>query len=113
MEIKLKYLENEGKTLGLKINCGKTKSLRINTQTDKRFKLHKQEIEEVDKFTYLGSMMTGTGGTEDEVKAWIQKANEAFIQLYPVWRARDVSIGTKQKNCKSNVKSVLLFACET
>jgi hypothetical protein len=52
--------------------------------------------------------MTGTGGTEEE-----GKAHAAFIQLYPVWRAREISIETKQKNFKSNVKSVLLFACET
>jgi hypothetical protein len=34
METKLKDLENEGKTVGLKINCGK-KSLSINTRIDK------------------------------------------------------------------------------
>jgi hypothetical protein len=52
-------------------------------------------------------MMTGTGGTEDEVKARIQKAN-AFIQLYPVWRAREISIETKLQVFKSSVKSVKL-----
>jgi hypothetical protein len=57
--------------------------------------------------------MTGTGGTEDEVKARIQKANAAFIQLYPVWRAGEISIKIKLKNFNSSVKSVLFFACET
>jgi hypothetical protein len=115
METKLKDLENEGKTVGLKINCGKTKSLRINTQIckKKKIELDMHEIEEVDKFTYLGSMMTSTGGTEDEVKARIQKANTAFIQLYPVWRAREISIETKLKTFNSNIKSILLFTCET
>jgi hypothetical protein len=47
METKLKDLENEGKTVGLKINCGKTKSLRIYTWIDKKFELDKPEIEEV------------------------------------------------------------------
>jgi hypothetical protein len=42
-------------------------------------------------------MMTSTGGTEDEVKARIQKANAAFIQLYPAWRAREISTKTKLK----------------
>jgi hypothetical protein len=41
--------------------------------------------------------MTGTGGTEEEGKARIQKANAAFIQLYPVWRAREILIETKLK----------------
>jgi hypothetical protein len=78
----------------------------------KIFFVDKQEIEEVDKSTYLGSMATGTGGTENEGKARIQKANAAFIQLYPVWRGREVSTEKKIKIVKSNVKSVL-FACET
>jgi hypothetical protein len=58
-------------------------------------------------------MMTSTGGTEDEVKARIQKASAAFIQLYPVWIAREIYIKKKLKIFKSNVKCVLLFACET
>jgi hypothetical protein len=58
-------------------------------------------------------MMTSTGGTEDEVKARIQEANAAFIHLYPVWRAREISIQTKLQIFTSNVKSALLFACET
>jgi hypothetical protein len=75
--------------------------------------LDKQEIEEADKFTYLGSVMTGTGRTENEVKARIRKANSAFIQLYPSWRARYISIETKLKIFKSSVESVLLFARES
>jgi hypothetical protein len=74
--------------------------------------MDKQEIEEVDKSTYLGSMTTGTGGTENEVKARIQKANAAFIQLHTVWRGREIPIDKKKKKCKSNVKSII-FACET
>jgi hypothetical protein len=58
-------------------------------------------------------MMTSTGGTEDKVKAQIQKVNTAFIQRHPVCRAREISIETKLKIFRSNVKSVLLFACET
>jgi hypothetical protein len=113
METKLKDLENEGKTVRLKIKCGKTKSLGINTRIDRNFELDKHETEKVDKITYLGSMMTITGGTKDEVKARIQKANAAFIQLYPVWRAREISIETKLNIFKSNVKYVLVFTCET
>jgi hypothetical protein len=41
-------------------------------------------------------MMAGTGGTKDEVKAQIQKANAAFIQLCPVWRAREIAYPSRQ-----------------
>jgi hypothetical protein len=58
-------------------------------------------------------MMTSTGTAEDEVKTRTEKANAAFIKLYPVWTAREISKLTELKILNSNVKSILLFACET
>jgi hypothetical protein len=37
--MKLKDLENIGKTVGLKIDCEKTKSLRINVECKKKFQI--------------------------------------------------------------------------
>jgi hypothetical protein len=37
--MKLKDLENVGKTVGLKINCEKTKPLRINVECNKKFQI--------------------------------------------------------------------------
>ncbi|XP_054279259.1 uncharacterized protein LOC128997645 [Macrosteles quadrilineatus] len=72
-----------------------------------------EEIEEVDRFTYLGSVLTRAGGADEDVMSRITKANAAFVQLYPVWKARDISTRTKLKIFSSNVKSVLLYGCET
>jgi hypothetical protein len=43
----------------------------------------------------------------------IRKANGAFIQLYPLWRNRNISKRTKLRIFNTNVKPVLLLACET
>jgi hypothetical protein len=83
MEKKLRELENKGKTAGLKINAAKTKTMRINAKSKERFKANNKDVDGVTEFTYLGSVVT-TGGTEDEVKITVRKANAAFIQLYSV-----------------------------
>jgi hypothetical protein len=45
-------------------------------------------IEEVDHFTYLGSIVDKGGGTERDVKQRIIKARTAFIQLNKIWAAK-------------------------
>jgi hypothetical protein len=97
MDMKIKDLENIGKTVGLKIICEKTKSLRINVECNKKFQIRGENVE-VEKFIYLGSE------TEVEVKTHIQKANSAFAQLYTTWKAESTT--TKLGISKTNVKSV-------
>jgi hypothetical protein len=78
-----------------------------------KFRVDETETEEVGSFVYLGSVVSVTGGTEEDVASRIKKANGVFVQLYPVWRNYNVSKGVKIQIFNTNVKSVLLFACET
>jgi hypothetical protein len=71
------------------------------------------EIEEVGSFVNLGSVMSVNGGTEEDVASRIKKANGLFVQLYPVWRNHNTSKGVKIQIFNTNVKSILLYACET
>jgi hypothetical protein len=43
----------------------------------------------------------------------MKKANGVFVQLYPVWRNHNIAKGVKIRIFNTNVKSVLLYACET
>jgi hypothetical protein len=43
----------------------------------------------------------------------IRKANGAFIQLYPIWKNKIISKKTEIRIFNTDVKSVLLYACET
>ena len=49
------------------------------------------EIEEVGSFVYLGSVVSESGGTEEDVASRIKKANGVFVQLHPVWRNLNIS----------------------
>ena len=70
-------------------------------------------IEEADFFVYLGSVVSESGGTEEDVASRIKKANGVFVQLYPVWRKLNISNEFKIRIFNTNVKSVLVHACET
>jgi hypothetical protein len=43
----------------------------------------------------------------------IKKANVAFVQLYRVWKDKNIRIKTKLQIFNSNVKAILLYGCET
>jgi hypothetical protein len=55
---KRKDLENIGNAVGLKSNCEKTKSLRINIKCNKKFQTRWENVEEIEKFTFVGSKIT-------------------------------------------------------
>ena len=57
--------------------------------------------------------MDKVGGTDADVKARIGKARSAFTQLKKIWKAGKISLRTKLRLFNSNVKSVLLYGCET
>ena len=59
---------------GLEINTQKTKSMRVNTATNTLIQFAEQDIEDVESFTYLGSLISKTGGTEEDIKSRIGKA---------------------------------------
>ena len=71
------------------------------------------DIEDVSSFTYLGSTVSSTGGTGDDVKARIVKAKVTFNILQKIWKSRDITTSVKLQLFNSNVKSVLLYGPET
>jgi len=95
------------------VNIKKTKGIRVNTSNIQKFRLEETEIEEVGFFVYLGSVVSVYGGTEEDVASRIKKANGVFVQLYPVWRNHNISKTVIIQIFTTNLKSVLLYACET
>ena len=113
MQEKTSILEETAAKIGLKINKEKTKIMRINTTNTDPIKLRNEDLEEVEEFTYLGSKVNTTGGTDNDIKIRICKARTAFNLLKKVWNTRQISRNTKIKIFNSNVKAVLLYGSET
>ncbi|XP_055588419.1 uncharacterized protein LOC129740683 [Uranotaenia lowii] len=113
MQSKLDDLTESSKAAGLKVNVGKTKSMEINTGNPSSFMVAGQQVEKVECFQYLGSQITPDGGTRKDIETRIRKARFAFASLRNIWRSRQISLRTKIRIFNSNVKSVLLYGCET
>ena len=113
MQDKINTLIETSSQVGLNIHEGKTKNIRINTTTTEPITLGDTMLEEVESFTYLGSIISSQGGTDADVKARIGKARTSFLLLKNIWNSREIREMTKIRIFNSNVKSVLLYGAET
>ena len=90
-------------------------------------------LEYVNKFTYLGSIISLQGGAEEDIKTRLGKARSAFANLQLLWRSSVYSQNTNSESTRamsslcssmaqsagaghnihqSNVLSVLLYGSE-
>lgn len=100
--------------VGLKINPKKTKCLVAPAGTPCSLSLNGEQIEQVDRFVYLGSTFTDDLSCTHEVHCRIGKASSAFNQLYgPLWSRGEISITTKKRVYEAVVRSVLLYGAES
>ena len=113
MQNKTVLLDTISQQIGLNIHRGKTKIMRINANNREPIALGNESLQEVDTFTYLGSIINREGGTEEDIKIRIQKARGAFVTLRNIWRSGQIKEKTKIRIFNSNVKSVLLYGSET
>ena len=75
-------------------------------------KIDGQEIETVDRFTNLGSIVDLSGGTDADVKSRINKARHAFAVVKPIWKSRKITFRTEIRPFNTSVKSLLLYGSE-
>ena len=58
--------------------------MRINANKQDLINIHNTVIEDVQNFTYLGSIVSTTGRTDEDITARKKKAQQAFSILKPV-----------------------------
>lgn len=83
--------------MGLSIHREKFKILKINAANTNPITLDGEALEEVEAFTYLGSVIDKQGGTDADVEAQIRKARTAFVQLRNVWSSKS-QLSTPKSN---------------
>ena len=74
-------LRVQGAKIGLKINVRKTKSLRLGIIKDEQVTLGNEKIHQVGSFSYLGSIISKDGGSSEDVKSRIAKAQGVFFTV--------------------------------
>nr|KAG5689681.1 hypothetical protein BaRGS_006306 [Batillaria attramentaria] len=113
MQDKTTCLKATSAGTGLKINRKKTELMKINTTANTPVTVGGEPIREVESFVYLGSVVDGQGGTDRDITARIGKARAAMVMLKNIWASKVISTRTKLRIFNFNVKSVLLYRCET
>jgi hypothetical protein len=96
---------------GLLLNVGKTKVM--SSTTLDRFDVGNHEIEVVDSFTYLGSVITSGGSCEAEIKRRLALGRAAMAGLSNIWKAKNVTVQTKVRLVKALVFPVVTYGCES
>jgi hypothetical protein len=101
-----------GEQIGLRINIKKTKLLTVNVKRKVNIQVNDETMEEVEQFTYLGSVVSKDGGTQVDIQSRMGKARGVFARLNPIWRSRQYGRDTKIKIYQSCVIPVLLYSSE-
>ena len=113
MRSKMEDLMSAVERKGLRVNSDKTKIMKVMSTQVGGVRIRQDLIEEVESFQYLGSIISRTGGTDEDIIARISKTRQVFTMLKPVWRSISLSLKSKLRIFTSNVKSVLLYGAET
>ena len=113
MQDKTTRLETTSAWTGLRITRKKTELMMMNTIANTPVTVGGEPIREVNSFVYLGSVVDQHRGTARDVTSRIGKARAAFVILKNIWASGGISMRTKLRIFNTNVKSVLLYGCET
>ena len=113
MQDKTIQLKELSERVGLFININKTKTMKINIEDNAAVNLGNDNLEEVENFTYLGSIVSKNGGTEEDINGRLKKARASFGMLSKIWRSSKISTKTKVRIFNAVVKSVLLYGSES
>ena len=112
----LDVVVEESKKKGLSINRKKTFCMTIskdNMNVQYSLKINGESIQHVNKFNYLGSLITSDGRSSAEVKKRIATAKEVFQRMSKILKSRSLSLNTRVRVLNCYVIPVLTYGSET
>ncbi|KAL0833107.1 hypothetical protein ABMA28_001217 [Loxostege sticticalis] len=99
--------------MGLVMNKKKTKVMIVDRFNAAQRTDLLQEFETVERYQYLGSVITNRGSCEPEIRRRIGMAKTAMTQLGKIWKGRNVTNRTKTHLVRTLVFSIFLYGAET
>ena len=99
---------------GLIVNVGKIKTMVFgDSKIDQEIQIGSKNVENVDKFEYLGSLITWHNNCSEEIRRRIGKATGTVVSLRHMWNGKKLAIQNKLRILTTYIFSVLLYASET
>jgi hypothetical protein len=71
--------------------------------------LGNEKVDLVGSFTYLGSIIGKDGGSNEDIKSKIAKAQSVFSQLKKVWKNRKISLQSKIRILEATVMTMVKY----
>ena len=108
-------IADESRKFGLEINKRKTFCITISKKSVSpkcNLDIDGIKIKQVEKFEYLGSLVTSDAKSDQEIKRRIGIAKTAFKGMSNMLTARDINNQTKLRIIKCYIWSAMLYGCE-
>lgn len=106
-------VEHESELVGLTVNKTKTKVMLVDRTGQLSRTGELSDLELVNDFVYLGSLITNQGGSEREIRRRTQMAKAAMSKLTRIWQNRKVSNVTKMRLVRTLIFSIFLYGSES
>ena len=100
-------MKDESEKFGLKINDSKTNVMVMNGVG--KVELDGNELETVDQFKYLGSIIRMDDPCAKEVEVRLAMARGITSSLNNIWTERNISLGLKTRIARSLIWSVATY----
>ena len=94
LQEKTDRLSSFARKTGISINTTKTKIMHLNSLREPNIFIDGVVLENVDEFTYLGSVISTDNAAGKDIKARLAKAQGAFSQLTTIWKSNQYSLKT-------------------
>lgn len=110
-----KMVEQEGEKIGLKIDHQKTEYLLMNKDVRAKradLTVGTTTYKGVDRFKYLGCIVTDTNHRAEEIDVRIQNALRCSEALHRVLVSKLISRPTKIRVYKTDIRPILMYGCE-
>ena len=77
------------------------------------FVLVGENIEEVESFVYLGSLINIKGSSAQEIRRRLAMGRGAVQNMVSIWKSRGMSLGLKVRFLRANAFPIAIYGCES
>lgn len=109
----VEHLNEASTAFNMQISAEKTKVMTNNINGIRtEIKINNEKLEIVDKFKYLGAIISDEG-SKPEILSRIAQTTAAMTKMKIIWNDKNITIGSKIRLMRSLVMSIFLYACES